>query len=244
MSAPETLLAFLGDTLAETPVPDFARSTYDLLPLLYSDDDADSPGLPPLDRPLLRYLAAVGAVADEIVTLVDRITYTAPDDGGPPGDSSDLVDPESADPAWLGWLAQLVGVDLTGLQDDTARRDAIRESSTGYSAGNRAAIAAAARSALTGTRYVRVDAQKIPGPPGAPLEPGTVWDITLTTRPSETPDLGAVLAAVEAKHAKPAGVVLHHRAYSATWGTVETSHPTWADWEAAGSWAAIEETGT
>lgn len=36
-------------------------------------------------------------------------------------DTSDLVDPATADAAWLRWLAQLVGVDVTGLTAAQAR---------------------------------------------------------------------------------------------------------------------------
>ena len=218
-------------------VPDAARWLYESLPQRYRDDDADPSLPPPTDRPLLRYLCGVGEIVAALESLLDRVAYLPPDDGGLAGDTSDLVDADAADAAWLPWLGQLVGVDVTGITGAVARRDAIRRGSAGFAAGTRAAIAEAAASALTGSRYVRVqDHRTLAGA-------GGVWDVLLTTRVSETPDVGTVIAAVVEKGAKPAGVVLHHRAYQASWAVLAAERPTWADWHAAGSWLAIMETG-
>lgn len=240
---PATLLVPGPGGLEPRAVPAAARWLYDTLPQRYHDEDADPALQPPEDRPLLRYLCGVGEILDGLEALTDRLDYTPPDDGGAPGDTSDLLDPDAADEAWLPWLGRLIGVDLEGVTGAVARRDAIRGGSAGFTAGNRAAIAAAARSALTGSRYVRVEDHLTYGGDPPAVQPGGVWDVLLTTRVSETPDPGAVLAAVAEKGSKPAGVVLHHRAYQASWGVIATERPTWADWHAAGSWAALMETG-
>jgi hypothetical protein len=238
---PSTLLVRREGGLEAREVPRSARWLYESLPQRYHDDDEDRSLEPPYDRPLLRYLCGIGEILDALEELVDRIAYVPLDEGGEGGDTSDLLDPATADEAWLPWLARLVGIDVSDVLGVVARRDAI--ASAGYVSGTRRAIADAARSALTGSRYVRVDDHAIYGgdPPG--VQPGGVWDVLLTTRVSETPDLDAVLEAVHEKGAKPAGIVLHHRAYQATWAIVATLRPTWADWHAAGSWTALMETG-
>ena len=174
---------------------------------------------------------------NDIQILTDRLDYDIPADGGEPGDTSDLVDPTAADDAWLDWLAQLVGVRLpSGLSHD-ARVDAVRYASAGWQGGTKTAVAAAAMSALTGSRYVGVYDHSTESGVGA----GGEWDVLLVTADSETPDVDAVLAAVVAKGAKPAGVVLHHLTYSSSWDAIEAGFPTWDAIEAAGSWSAIEE---
>jgi hypothetical protein len=155
------------------------------------------------------------------------------------GETSELVTPETADDEWLPWLAQLVGVDLNPALTREAKVDAIRFASAGWQGGTKAAVAAAAKSVLTGTRYVQVFDHSTEAGVGT----GGEWDVLLVTRQTETPDVGAVLDAVVAQKAKPAGVVLHHLAYNATWADVEAAYPTWADWVAAGSWARLEEAG-
>lgn len=176
---------------------------------------------------LFRYLSVVVDQAGELETLLDRMI------------AGELADPDTADRAWLVWLGQLVGVEVTPNLSDLEARDAIRYASSGWRAGTKAAVADAAKSVLTGSRYARVydhaTSRNTAGQDG-------VWDVLIVTRPSETPDVTTVLDAVVRKGAKPAGVVLHHEAYSATWGLLATARPTWADWHAAGTWRDLEET--
>jgi hypothetical protein len=212
------------------PRPDVADLTdrlYDRLPAMYRDADE------PLNFPLLRWLSLLLDQAGELDVLHDRL---APNDLA---DISELADPATADLAWLPWLAQLVGVrlprDLTG----QAARDAVQFASSGYRGGTKAAVADAAKSELTGTRYAQVfdhstDASVI----GAAGE----WDVLIVTRTTETPSVALVLDAVVAKRAKPGGVFLYHRAYTAAWGAVQTAFPTWADWNGK-TWAQIQEAG-
>lgn len=193
---------------------------------------ADAAQLGP-DFPLLRFMSLIGDQLGDAVDLVDRIQYLPPDEGGAPGDTSDLVDPTTADPEWLPWLGRLVGVLLPPALTVAERRDAVAFASSGWRAGTKEAIADAARSALTGTRYVRINDHY----------GGDQWRIEVRTRSTETPSVPAVLAAIEAKDAKPAGVELVPTMYATTWAQLEALRPTWADWEAAGSWEVLEETG-
>jgi hypothetical protein len=212
------------------PRPDVADLTdrlYDRLPAMYRDADE------PLDFPLLRWLSLLLDPAGELDVLHDRL---APADLT---DTSELADPATADLAWLPWLAQMVGVRLSRDLTGQAARDAVQFASSGYRGGTKAAVADAAKSELTGTRYAQVfdhstDASVI----GAAGE----WDVLIVTRTTETPSVARVLDAVVAKRAKPVGVVLYHRAYNATWGQVQTVFPTWADWNGR-TWAQIQEAG-
>lgn len=207
------------------------RRIYDALPEFYRTADDAQPG--PADLPLLRFLSLLGDQLGEVEDLVDRVDYVTANDGGTPGDTSDLVDPYAADVAWLPWLAQLIGVTLPPAVDDPARRDAIAFASSGWRAGTKAGMADAARSALTGTRYVQI----------VDHYTGDQWLVEVRTRTTETPDPAAVLAAIAAKDAKPVGVELVATNYTTTWALLEAGRPTWADWEAAGSWRVLEETG-
>ncbi len=145
-----------------------------------------------------------------------------------------LADPDNAPPEYLAWMAQLVGAFLPAAASLAERRDIV--GGAGYRAGTRQAIADAARSALTGSRYVAV----LPHTAGAAA--GTVWDITLRTRATETPDGQAVLDTVIRKGAKPAGARLWHATFGTSWDRIEALFPTWADWEAH-TWNEIEEAG-
>ncbi|MCU1588788.1 MAG: hypothetical protein JWP11_44 [Frankiales bacterium] len=203
---------------------------YDSLPEFMQAADEQLDG-----HPLLSFVAGIGAQLQTIATLLGRLNRYA--DQTAPAVPSDLADADGADPQWLDWLAQTVGAHLGGVSDLAARRDAVRSAAAGWRVGTRTAVADAARSALTGTKHVEIHDHTIASPGD-----GGPWDVLLVTAASETPDPSAVLAAVVAKGAKPAGVVLHHRAYSATWAQVEAAYPTWADIEGK-TWQQLEETG-
>lgn len=78
---------------------------YQSLPAFYRDADEQVSG-----EPLHGFLSLLGDQADDVETLVDRIDFVRPEDGGVDGDTSDLVDPSAADGGWLPWLAQFVGI--------------------------------------------------------------------------------------------------------------------------------------
>ena len=219
-------------------VTDVTTRLYDGLPELYRVADA------PLGYPFLRFLSLVGDLAGQVEAIADRIDV--PDDA-PAGTTSDLLDPDRADAGWLPWLAQLTGAKLptpaTSSPDpaltpsqytEARRRAAIRDASGGRMVGTVDSIAAAARTALVykpGGGYVTVT--RVPGSP---------FLIRVRTTPDETPDPAAVLAAVEALGARPAGHVLEHSSYALPWSLLESRYPTWGAIEATGSWSALEST--
>lgn len=188
---------------------------------------------------LKRYLSTIIDQFGEVMALFDRIDYVAPSDGGEPFDSSDLTDPTRADVSWLPWLAQLVGVRLDTTLDVEAQRDAVLYASSGWQAGTKGSVAAAAKSVLTGSKFVLVYDHSTESGIGA----GGEWDLLVVTRAIETPDPDLVLSTIIAKRAKPAGVLMHYLAYSASWLAIETIRHTWAGVEASPTWADIEQTG-
>lgn len=175
------------------------------------------------------FLSTLTDRTDSVSLLLERFTYLPPWSplrrGGAVAAgkyaTSDLIDPATADPAWLGWLAQIPGVTLTPAMSTQAKRDAIDGAVNGWAAGTRPSIADAARTALLGGRYVRVLPHSI-----TTDGDGGRWDILLVTRISETPDVPAVLAAVVAARAVPAGAILHHIRYSATFVQTRAALPT------------------
>lgn len=180
--------------------------------------------------PLLRMMALLGDQLGDVLDLFNRIDYVPPDEtGSVAGDTSDLVNAGTADVAWLPWVAQLVGVHLDRSLSTASQRAQILGSS--WLPGTPQALAKLAQSQLTDSKYVRI----------VDHYGGDPWTIAIRTRTSETPDLAAVLTACQS--AKPAGFELVNDAFSTSWDTLEGAYPTWADWEAAGSWTAIEETG-
>lgn len=200
-----------------------------------------------LEWPFKAYASALLDQVSELEELIDRLDYRSPTEleaAGDPvaADTSDLVDPATAEPDWLAWLAQLVGVDLAAqdVTDVAARRNAVGFAGAGWLAGTRPGIAGAAAAELTGTKYVRV----VPHTDDGPNLGEATWEhVSIITRPTETPDPAAIVPAVIAARAKPAGVELHHRTYEASWAAITAEYPTWAALQAAGSWQAIQEAG-
>jgi hypothetical protein len=204
---------------------------YNRLPAIYRDADATA-GEPPNDFPLLRWIASIVDQAGDLETLVDRIA--------PPA-SSALTDPSTADAGWLPWLAQLVGARVTAGTPVDQQRAAILSAVGGWQAGTRSSIVAAARTQLTGSRFVQL----------VDHVGGDMWQMQIITRPSESPTPDTVLTAISHAGCKPAGVTFTHLYYEASWSTIETVLGSWAGWAAAGtsdplltpgSWGAIEET--
>jgi hypothetical protein len=148
------------------------------------------------------------------------------------GSTSDLVDPRRANDAWIPWLAQEVGAVITPSMPMIAARAAVETPSNGWMAGTKSAIAAAAKTVLTGSQYVGVFDHY----------GGDQWTIEVRTRGSETPSGVAVLAAIINAGAKPAGCALVATQYQASWSQVETGAPTWATFNGR-EWDYVEELG-
>lgn len=91
-------------------VSEFTRRWFAGLPELYraADEAQDYQG-DDNGQPLLRYMSLIGDQAGEIETLVDRIALHESTDGVW---WSDLANPDTADDAWLTWIAQLAGIQV------------------------------------------------------------------------------------------------------------------------------------
>lgn len=208
----------------------FTDELYDRLPEVYRANDTTGV--------LRKFLDLLGTQANDAEVLYDRIDFVPVSEGGVAGDSSELVDATKADVAWLPWLAQMLGVRDDASLTEAERRDAITYAISGWRVGTKQAVADAARTALTGTKYASVYDHTISSPGD-----GGQWDVLIVTATSETPDVAAVLAAVLAKKAKPAGVVLRHRAYTATWAQMEATYgPAWSARNGK-TWAQLQEAG-
>lgn len=171
----------------------FTEALYSRLPALYRDaDEAQDEGAS--NYPLLRYLSLVGDQLTRVATLLGRFTFDALDERdntdepwdrygtglfgtGVYGDTSvaDLVDPWTADAGWLPWLAQLLGIDVTGLTVDE-QRAALADPSAAWAHGTRDAIVRAVRPRLPDSSYVDV----------VPHHLGDPFTLGLVTKGDET----------------------------------------------------------
>lgn len=245
MTSPEPMPGSVAPPFISTT----AQRMWERLPRVYRLLDARN------DWALKRYLAGVVAPLAEIDGMVDAITGSRPLGPATPEPvdaepdelarwrearryvNSALTDPDLARVEWLPYIAQLLGAYLDPGSGEVERRDIIRGATSGYRGGTAAALADAARSALTGSRYVLVQrGQRADG------GPATVWDISIRTRASETPSPETVIPTILRKGAKPAGVRLWHATFGTPWDKVEALFPTWDDWESR-TWDGIEEAG-
>src|SRR4051794_35459238 len=182
-----------GPPMTRPTVHARTEAFYSRLPDVYREADAAQDlGVGDLNGyPLLRWLSLIVDQLGDVADLIGRIDYYTPDDRGAPGDTSDLADPAAADAAWLAWLAQAVGVRLAPNLNVDDQRAAIAGAVSGFLKGTKQGIAAAAQTALTGTKYVSV----------IPLYGGDQWRVEVRARTTETPSTAAVLAAIVDKHA-------------------------------------------
>lgn len=210
-------------------VSDTTTRLYEGLPEVYRTADRGQDGYP-----LLRFLSLTGDLLGQVEELLERIDV--PDDA-PAGTASDLVDPDTADPAWLPWLAQATGAPTTpGELDVAERRAAIRDAVGGWQSGTKGAIAQAARTALV---YADPDGGFV-NVLRDPVDPLT---LRISTTPEETPSPAAVLDAILRTGAKPAGVLIVHTFYAIPWDLLESRYPTWAAIETtATTWSRVEST--
>lgn len=166
-------------------VGDLTGDLYEALPEVYRVADAADPT--PDGWPLLRYLSTLLDQATPLLDLYDRFEHSPADDRpygglshlegvaqpwrgygsgdygsggyGEAADTSDLVDPATADAGWLSWLAQLVGATLLPGWDNPTRRTQIGAPASGaWAKGTIAAITDLARAYVGGTGYVGVSA--------------------------------------------------------------------------------------
>lgn len=162
-------------------VTDVTEEQYAQLPEVYRDADA-AQDTGASNYPLLRYLSILLDQLQPLADLITRITYVPMDERAdlPAGtpfevpspwqrlgtgqlgddtfgdvDTSDLVDPTTADAGWLPWLAQLLGVDVTGLTVEETR-DRLFQPADAWGHGTPAAIIREARRQLDPGDYVDV----------------------------------------------------------------------------------------
>lgn len=201
------------------------RRVYDSLPDVYRDVDLDDGSAD--GQPLLRFLSLILDQVGGIEDLIDRIDPDRP--GG-----SDLLNAEAADAGWLPWLAQLFGVTLPPSLTVAEQRNAVSGAVSGWRAGTRETIAAAAKTALSDpSGYVSIRAHN-----------GGDWRVIgVSVDPEFAPaNLDDVVAAIIAARAKPAGIKLVIDLYAATWDTLEAVYLSWDAVDAVATWSRLEGT--
>lgn len=181
---------YMPATLAVTPPPTleaFAANLYaSLAPLAWMDDQAE--------WSLAKFSGAFG----EMFQAVEEV---ARDTSEGPGWSA-VVDLTRSPTAWLGWLAQFVGVTIPGELTDAQARAWIA-STDGFRRGTVAALRGALAPTLTGTKAVYFR-ERYPNDP---------YGLQVITRVAETPNPAASEAALLAQ--KPGGIVLTYRVIEA-----------------------------
>lgn len=187
-----------------------------------SDDEAN-------DWALLHYVHALTlpiqliydwAGEDETDLSASRAFLTGPVHPG----WSKLLDLDRCPDAVLPWLAQFVGVRLLPGSTPAEQRDRIR-STDGFKRGSIGAIKGAPLPHLTGTKFVQVRERFKPTDPNG----DHAYQLYVATKPAETIDAAAVLAALLAQ--KPAGIVLHYRVTDANtdYEAIDVYHASYAD---------------
>lgn len=146
------------------------------------------------DYAMKKYVNGMASRLQIVDDIVDRIDYDNVADGGEPGETSDLVDPNQADARWLPWLGQLFGTYIRGNGQESDRA-AVVTAAAGFSAGTPAAIEAAAKDVLVGSKFVHVYKRSAAGGIGT----GGPWDLLIVTIDSETlknlyPEIQATVA--------------------------------------------------
>lgn len=208
---------------------DFTRRVLDQMPVAHRVGGGEV---------LEAYLGSVCDQVSDVLRIAERIDYVPPDEGGGEAGTSDLLDPEGADAAWLPWMAQLYGIPLPGSLTEQQRRNLVADWRQRRHAGSKQSMVDAVRAILTRNQMVKViDHATETGPGGR-------WDVLVVTLKAETPnqDGALVLDAIRQADVKPAGVVLHHRFVTGSWAALQADRPTWSEWNDA-TWLELEDTG-
>lgn len=206
--------------------------------------------------PLKKYLSSMADRLGEVDELVARLTYLPKDQRDlatlfgysnegrtvPIGATADLVDPRTANPEWLPWIAQLMGVNIEPYATNEDLRVALINSKAGGNSGTREAIASVVRGQLSGPdsgKEVRLysNSKSI-----ATIGEDSGWDVLIVTPEGISPSTEVIMNAIEAARVKPAGIKLHHVIKSTTWAELSANLPTWAEWKDK-TWRDIETIG-
>lgn len=156
-----------------------AESIYSDLPQHYRIADGK------IDFPLKRWWRGVLDQVGDMEVLRDRIDYLPPDEGGVPGDTSDLVDPAKADAAWLDWRAQFTGIRFPASMSNSEKRALMANETALLQVGTRQALVAAIETALVGDKYVNLYRNSTNT---GNIGTATVWDVLIVTKATETLD--------------------------------------------------------
>lgn len=189
-------------------VNNFALEVYDSLGA-YSEGDAL------VGYQLLAYVGAQGQMWDDVEELSrDTDDY--------PGWAI-LFDPDNVPFKYLAYTAQFVGVRLINGLSEADQRIRVK-SVDGWSRGSVGAIRAAAQAHLTGAKHVVLRERYDPDNPTV----DSAYHLFINTYTAETPDSGAVLAALMAQ--KPAGIVLHYEVVDGQdYQSLLDNHPLYSD---------------
>jgi hypothetical protein len=139
-----------------------------------------------------------------------------------------LFDPDLCPSAYLGYLAQFVGVSIPAGTGDAQARALIRQEA-GIQRGTLAAIRAAVIRNLSGTQSCFINERlRVDGTPDA-------YQMVVVVRPEEVVSLTALTAAVDA--VRPAGILVNY---------VQSDGFTWSSaihlWSAEGTWDSFAST--
>lgn len=217
-----SLLLLLLDSETEfVEPPVLVRPTVPAVADIWYDELAvTQPADPQLGWPFLIFL---GGLATTFGPLHDIVRDTP--DG--PGWSRPL-DPSRATRSELAFLAQFAGVKLTpGAETEQWRQEIT--SPPAFARGTAAALVSAAQVHLTGNKLVTVNERD-----------GGAYQLSVTTRTSETPDPAAVERALQAN--KPAGLILTYSTVAGqTWNEVPPTM-TWNTAPAGRTWDQLATT--
>jgi hypothetical protein len=172
------------DLQQEVQLGSFAQDMYeDMAPVTHADKQHG--------WPLAQYCNSIGVMFQDIEDLVRY-----------PSNWSDVLDPDTAPIKSLGWLAQFVGVRLTGSMTEDDARAAIRNE-TGWMRGTPQALREAARRSGGMVGFEDDGVVNI-----FEFFGGDEWAIHVTTLAIQTNDDTLVEAALLDPKVKPAGVIL------------------------------------
>lgn len=151
-----------------------------------------------------------------IVSMYQQAADYGRDSNGRPGWSV-LMDIDTCPDEALPWLAQFVGVDITGLDPADARAKMIDQPNRRRGTPGR--LSEAIADTLTGTRTVTILERNNGTGVDAPFE------ITVLTNPTETPNRALTVSVAEQE--KFATLILYMHGLRQAWARVKTDNATW-----------------
>lgn len=127
------------------------------------------------------YVSGMGDAANDIETLINRIAYVPVEEGGEPGDTSDLADSHGADEAWLPWIAMVRGIYIHGTTGESQVREMLQRSS--YNSGTKQSLIDFVKPMLSDTQFVAIHPHT--GPLDTPSD-GKHYELLVVTLAGET----------------------------------------------------------